>query len=153
MDTDTADRELVVTRIFAAPRQLVFEAWTDRDRLERWWGPKNFTNPVCEIDPRPGGAIRIHMRAPDGVVYPMSGIFQEILAPERLVFTSAALDADGAPMFEILNTVTFAEHDGKTSLTLRAHVSKTTAAAPRHLAGMEMGWSQSLDRLAAEMSR
>jgi uncharacterized protein YndB with AHSA1/START domain len=145
--------DLVLTRIFEAPRALVFKAWTDRDRLARWWGPKNFTNPVCEIDPRPGGAIRIHMPAPDGVVYPMSGVFHEIVAPERLVFTSVALDGDGAPMFEILNTVTFAEHEGKTTLTLRAHVSQTTAAAPRHLAGMEMGWSQSLDRLAIEVRR
>ena len=145
----TAD--LVLTRIFDAPRALVFQAWTDVERLKRWWGPKNFTNPVCEIDPRPGGAIRIHMRAPDGAVYPMTGVFQEVAPPERLVFKSAALDAKGDPLFEILNTVAFAEHGGETKLTLSAKVITATAEAPRYLAGMETGWSQSLDRLSEEV--
>ncbi len=141
--------DLVLTRILDAPREVVFKAWTDAERLKHWWGPKNFTNPVCEIDPRPGGAIRIHMRAPDGTVYPMTGVFREIAAPERLVFTSAALDKQGNALFEILNTVTFSEHAGKPKLTLRASVSWATAEAAPHLAGMEQGWNQSLDRLIA----
>jgi uncharacterized protein YndB with AHSA1/START domain len=110
-----------------------------------------FTNPVCELDPRPGGAIRIHMRGPDGAVYPMTGVYHEIVEPQRLVFTSAALDENGDPLFEVLNTVTFAEHQGKTKLTVHAVVVKTTAGAARYLAGMEMGWSQTLDRLATEV--
>ncbi len=144
--------QMIITRIFDAPRELVFQAWTDPERLKRWWGPKSFTNPVCEIDPRPGGAIRIHMRAPDGVVYPMTGVFHEVVSPERLVFTSAALDDKGNALFEILNTVTFSEHDGKTKLTVRASVMKATPEALRFLAGMEQGWSQSLDRLAEQVS-
>src|SRR3984957_63515 len=84
--------ELITTRIFDAPPEVVFRAWTAPERLKRWWGPKGFTNPVCEVDLRPGGAIRIHMRAPDGVVYPMTGLFVEIVEPERLMFTSSALD-------------------------------------------------------------
>jgi uncharacterized protein YndB with AHSA1/START domain len=149
----TKQPDLVLTRVFDAPRELVFQAWTDPARLQRWWGPKNFTNPVCEIDVRPGGAIRIHMRAPDGVVYPMSGIFQEIDQPRRLVFTSAALDENDQPMFEVLNTVSFEEQDGRTKLTLEASVMTATDKAPRYLAGMEQGWSQSLDRLAGEVAR
>jgi uncharacterized protein YndB with AHSA1/START domain len=145
-------REMVMTRVFDAPRELVFKCWTDRDRLQRWWGPKGFTNPVCEVDVRPGGTIRIHMRAPDGVVYPMTGAFVEIVEPERLVFTSAALDENGEPMFEILNTVLFSEEGGKTKLTLHAIVLKAKPEAAPHLGGMEIGWGMSLDRLSAQLA-
>jgi uncharacterized protein YndB with AHSA1/START domain len=144
-------QELVTTRIFDAPREVVFQAWTDPERLQRWWGPKGFTNPVCEVDVRPGGAILIHMRAPDGTVYPMTGVFHEIVKPERLVFTSGALDPKGEPLFEVLNTVTFAEENGKTKLTLHARVTMARGGAAQHLAGMEQGWSLSLDRLAEEV--
>src|SRR5579871_3024258 len=95
MTADTKDPgapDLVITRVFDAPRELVFKAWTEHERLKRWWGPKNFTNPVCEVDSRPGGAMRIDMRAPDGRVYPMTGRYEEIVEPERIVFTSGALD-------------------------------------------------------------
>src|SRR5882724_10217009 len=148
-----SNQELVLTRVFDAPRAVVFKAWTDAEQLKRWWGPKDFTNPVCEVDARPGGPIRIHMRAPDGVVYPMTGVYREVAPPERLVFTSAALDEKGNPMFEVLNTMTLSEEGGKTKLTLQASVLKVVAAdAGRYLAGMEQGWSQSLDRLAAEVT-
>ncbi len=148
----TKMQELITTRIFDAPRDVVFRAWTDPERLKRWWGPKGFTNPVCEVDVRPGGVIRIHMRAPDGVVYPMTGVFREIVEPERLVFTSSALDSNGEPLFEVVNTVTFAEEGAQTKLTLHASVSKVKAQAAPHLAGMEQGWSMSLDRLAEEVT-
>jgi uncharacterized protein YndB with AHSA1/START domain len=81
----------------------------------------------------------------------MTGVYREIVEPERLVFISAALDEKGSPLFEILNTVTFAEQGGNTKLTLHARVTMATAEAPRYLAGMELGWSQSLDRLADEV--
>jgi uncharacterized protein YndB with AHSA1/START domain len=144
-------QELVTTRVFDAPLELVFKAWTDPERLKRWWGPKGFTNPVCEVDVRPGGAIRIHMQAPDGNVYPMTGVFQEIVELERLVFTSSALDQNGEPLFEVMNTVTFAAEGGKTKLTVRASVTKAKGGAAQHLAGMQQGWSLSLDRLATEV--
>jgi uncharacterized protein YndB with AHSA1/START domain len=144
-------QELITTRIFDAPREVVFRAWTDPERLKRWWGPKGFTSPVCEVDVRPGGTIRIDMRAPDGVVYPMTGVFHEIAEPERLVFSNSALDKNGEPLFEVLNTVTFADEGGKTKLTVRASVSKVKGRAAPHLAGMEEGWSMSLDRLAVEV--
>jgi uncharacterized protein YndB with AHSA1/START domain len=147
--TANEEQELVLSRVFDAPRELVFKVWTDPKHVARWWGPHGFTNPVCELDLRPGGAILIHMRGPNGVVYPMTGVFQEIVRPERLVFTSAALDAAGNPMFEVLTTVTFAEQGKKTKQTMRARVIKTTPQAAPYIAGMEQGWTQSLERLTA----
>jgi uncharacterized protein YndB with AHSA1/START domain len=142
------ERTLYLTRIFNAPRSLVFQAWTDPQQLAQWWGPTGFTNPVCELDLRPHGEIRIDMRAPDGTVYPMAGAFQEIVEPERLVFTSAALNSNGKPMFENLNTVTFEEFEGsKTLLTLTAKVLWETPEAAPYLAGMNEGWSRTIDRL------
>jgi uncharacterized protein YndB with AHSA1/START domain len=89
------------------------------------------------------------MRAPDGTVYPMTGRFVEIDRPHRLVFSTAALDGEGRRMFEVLNTVVFTAVDEGTEISLVARVTSTTPAAPRFLAGMSQGWSQSLDRLAA----
>src|SRR3982074_2584510 len=86
----TADLEIVLTRVFDAPRELVFQAWIEPKRMAEWWGAHRFTNPAWELDVSPGGAIRIDMRGPDGVVYPMKGVFHEIVEPERLVFTSSA---------------------------------------------------------------
>ncbi len=147
-----AERPLVITRVFDAPRSLVFKAWTDPKHVAQWWGPHGFTNPVCELDVRPGGAIRIDMRGPDGTVYPMTGVYQEIVEPERLVFTSAALDETAHPLLEVLNTVTFAEQGGKTTLTLQARVVKATAKAAPYLEGMEAGWTQSLERLESYLA-
>ena len=143
------ERTVSFTRIFDAPRELVFKAWTDPKHLAQWWGPKGFTNPVCEVDARPGGAIWIVMRAPDGAEYPMKGVFREVAPPERLVFSATAVDHDGTRHLEELTTVTFAEHHGRTTLTLRAHAVGFSPQAPFMLQGMEQGWSQSLDRLAA----
>ena len=98
-------------------------------------------------------AIRIHMRAPDGVVYPMSGRFEEIVEPERIVFVSSALDEKGNSMFDVLNTVIFTEQGGKTTLTLQARVMRATALAPQYLKGMEAGWAQSLDRLGDQVTK
>jgi len=145
--------ELNLTRILNAPRALVFKAWTDPKHVAQWWGPGGFTNPVCEVDARPGGEMRIHMRAPDGTIYPMTAIFKEIIEPERIVFQTAALDANGKPMFEVLTTVTLADQSGKTKLTLTAKVVNMTAAAPQYLAGMEAGWTQSLERLAKHVEQ
>jgi uncharacterized protein YndB with AHSA1/START domain len=141
--------EMCLTRRFSAPPEVVFRAWTDAKQLGEWWGPKGFTNQVFQVDARLGGAIYIHMRAPDGVVYPMTGRFMEIDRPHRLVFVTAAIDSEGRPMFKVLNTVIFTRVDGGTEISLVARVTSTTPAAPQYLAGMSQGWSQSLDRLAA----
>jgi uncharacterized protein YndB with AHSA1/START domain len=146
---DFTGGELTITRVFHAPRALVFKAWIDVKQLAQWWGPAGFTNPVCEIDPHAGGAIRIHMRAPDGTVYPMTGTFREVVEPERIVFSSRAHeDESGEPVFEVLNTVTFEERAGKTTLTLRARPFNLRPGAGQYLSGMEQGWSTSIDRLA-----
>ena len=147
------ERELVITRIFDAPRSLVFKAWTDPEHLAQWWGPKGFTAPVCEIDARVGGAIRIHMRSPDGAVYPMKGEIREIVAPERLVFTNIAVDEAGNHIIEGLTTVTFAEEGGKTRLNLHTRGTAVVEIAVAFLQGMEQGWSQSLEKLAGYLSR
>jgi len=140
---------LVLTRVFDAPRALVFKAWTDPNHLSQWWGPHGFTNPRCEWDARPGGLIRVDMRGPNGTVYPMTGAYREIVEPERLVFTAGALDEDGNLLFEILNTVTFAEQEGRTILTLQTDVLSTTGDAAQYLNGHSKGWAQSLERFAA----
>ncbi len=151
--TISAERALVITRLIDAPRALVFKAWTDATHLAQWWGPSGFTNPVCELDVRPGGAIRIVMRAPDGAEYPMTGVFREIVEPERLVFTNVAVDAHGKPLLDGLTTVTFAEHDNRTTLTLQTRAIALVAEAARFLEGMEAGWTQSLERLAAHLAK
>jgi uncharacterized protein YndB with AHSA1/START domain len=146
-------RELVIDRVFDAPRELVFQTWTDPKHLAQWWGPKGFTNPVCELDLRPGGAIRIHMQGPDGAIYPMRGVFHEITAPERLVFTSTAFDDEaGNPQLEVRNVVTFVEDGGKTHLRVQAIIVKATPETDPALAGMEPGWNQSLDKLVDHLS-
>jgi uncharacterized protein YndB with AHSA1/START domain len=148
-----AEREITITRTFAAPRVLAFKAWTDAKALAQWWGPQGFTNPVCEIDPRVGGALRIHMRGPDGTVYPMKGVIRELVAPERLVFTNIAVDAAGRHLLEGLTTVTFAEAAGKTRLTLHSRAVAVADYAVAYLQGMEAGWTQSIDRLQAFITR
>jgi uncharacterized protein YndB with AHSA1/START domain len=146
------EREVTLTRILDAPRELVFKVWTDPEHLARWWGPHGFTNPVCNVDPRKGGKILIHMRGPDGVVYPMSGTFHEIVPPERLVFLSAAEDQDGEAVLESLTTVTFALHGNRqTKLTVHAHARGLKPIAAQYLEGMQAGWTQSLERLDAHL--
>jgi putative oxidoreductase len=143
----TTENELTLTRILNASRTLVWKVWTDPQHLAQWWGPKGFTNPMCEIKVHPGGDIRIDMCGPDGTLYPMSGKYLEIVKPSLLVFTSSALDKKGNPLFVVFNTITFAEQDGKTKLIMHASVSNITPEAAPHLAGQETGWTQSLIRL------
>ena len=143
-----------VTRTFEAPRGLVFDAFTDPKHLAQWWGPHHFTNPRCEFEARSGGAIHIDMRAPDGTIYPMKGEVKEVLRPERLVFTSLPVDDKGSVLFEVLITITFTERAGKTTVSVNAHVVRTVApAAEQMLAGMEAGWTQSLERLEEYVGR
>ncbi len=146
------EREITITRIFDAPRQLVWKAWTDPKHLSQWWGPKNFSNPVCEVDARAGGKWHIVMRAPDGQEYPCGGVYQEVLEPERLVFTNIAIDAEGNPIIDGFTTVLFADAGGKTKITLHTRGTALVDYAAAYLQGMEAGWSQSLDRLAERLA-
>ncbi len=148
---DCLGQEFVITREFDAPRALVFKAWTDPEMLVKWWGPRGFTNPVCQWDAKPGNSIRVVMRAPNGAEFPMGGKFLEVAPPEKLVFTSGALNEKGELMFEILQSLTLIEKDGKTLLTLRSKVTKTTEGAGRYIGGFEAGMTQSLERLAGSL--
>ena len=138
---------VVITRVFDAPRMLVWQAWTDPKMLGN--GSARAASPasVPEFDVRVGGALRIVMHGPDGNDYPMKGVFTEVIAPERLVFSNVPVDKDGNHLMEGQTIVTFAEHDGKTTLTVKSHMVGLVPIATQMLAGMEAGWTQSIDKL------
>jgi len=157
----SADREFFISRVFDAPRELVWTAWTDPRHLGRWWGPAHFTNPVCELDVRPGGAHRMVMRSPEGIDYPIKGRFVEVVRPERLVMTldvsehpeswhqllNPAHKKGENPAGELLQTVVFEDLHGKTRLTIRTRFQTVAIRDSMLKIGMTEGWSQSLDRL------
>lgn len=136
---ESQSRELTISRIFDAPRKLVFKAWTQPEHLTRWWGPRGYTTPTCEMEVRVGGALRLCMRPAEGNVFWMRGSFREVIEPERLVFT--AIDND-KPATETLIVVTFEDLDGKTRLTMRQ-----TFADAETSRGAKEGWNSSFDRL------
>src|SRR5476651_1103734 len=107
-----------IVRVFDAPRALVWQAWTDPKRMAQWFGPRGFTIPVCELDVRVGGSLRIVMRGPDGNDYPMKGVFREIVPPERLVYSFIAVDSDDKHLLEGETMVKFTEHGDKTTMML-----------------------------------
>ncbi len=135
------------SRRYDAPREIVYAAWTDPKHLARWWGPHGFTNPVCEFDARPGGAIRIDMTAPDGTVYPMTGTVEEAHAPDRLVFNGVARERDGRPVLASRTVVTLSDDKGGTRVTVDVRAFAIVPAAYPYLKGMNEGWTQNLDRL------
>jgi uncharacterized protein YndB with AHSA1/START domain len=141
----SGDRALVIKRILDAPRSRVFAAWVDQDQAAQWWGPRGFTSVSCKMDVRVGGVWRRVMRSPDGVEYCARGVYREIVAPERLVFTYAWERNPEHSLHETLVTLTFADvGDDKTELTLRQAVFETVAARDDHRGG----WSGCLDRFA-----
>jgi uncharacterized protein YndB with AHSA1/START domain len=121
----TAEQTLVITRTFDAPRRLMFQVWTEPERVPRGWGPAGFTAPVCNIGLRPGGTRFNCMRSPEGQNFCSVGVFRVIVAPERFVVTDSFADEQGNPVpaehygmspdwpAEALITVTFTEHVGK----------------------------------------
>ncbi|HYU69356.1 MAG TPA: SRPBCC domain-containing protein [Burkholderiales bacterium] len=137
--------EMILTRVFDAPRELVFRAWSDRAHLTKWWGPKGFTLPGCEMDFRTGGAYRFVMRGPDGNDNPFHGVYREIVRNERIVFTAIL---DKLPGHELLTTVTFADEGGKTKLTVRQTTPPGEAGR-----GQNQGWSETLERLADHLTK
>ncbi len=147
-------KEVTITRIFDAPRELVYDVWTDERHIASWFGPRSFTNPVVEMDVRPGGRMVIHMQAPDGSVFPSVGTFTDVTPPERLAFTSAAYAGVGGPfLLEDHTTITFTERAGRTTeLTLHAVVTRSTPEAAGALDGMEQGWNESFDKLALRLT-
>jgi uncharacterized protein YndB with AHSA1/START domain len=138
------ERELVVTRIFNAPRGVVFKAWIEPEHLARWWGPQGFTLVSCKAEVRPRGAWHRTMRAPDGSLIRKHGVYREVVAPERLVFTYVSDGADGNPGPATLVMVTFADDGGKTKLTLRQTLFASAASRDAH----QIGWTSCLERFA-----
>jgi uncharacterized protein YndB with AHSA1/START domain len=136
-----------IVRVFDAPRALVWQAWTDPKMMAQWFGPRGFTSSVPELDVRVGGKLRIVMHGPDGNDYPMKGVFLEVVAPERLAYSFVAVDNAGNALLEGDTTLTLAEHDGKTTLTVKSHAVGRVPMAPQMLAGMDAGWNQSIDKL------
>jgi len=148
-DATSTSKELVISRVLDAPRQLVFKAWTEPEQVARWWGPRGFVTTLCEMDIRPGGAYRVGMRSPQGTHHVRRGVYREIVEPERVVFTYAWEDAEGRPGHETLVTVTFAEEGTKTKLTLHQAVFETITARDEHQAG----WASCLERFAEYLAR
>ncbi len=132
--------EMILTRVFDAPRELMWKLWTEPEHIGKWWGPKGFTLPGCEMDFRPGGTYRFVMRGPDGQDNPFHGVYREIVRNERIVFTAIL---DNLPGHELLTTVTFADEGGKTKLTVRQTTPPGEAGR-----GQNQGWSETLERLA-----
>ena len=144
---------VVITRVFGAPRDLVWRAWTDPKMMAQWFGPRGFTSSVPELDLRVGGALRIVMHGPDGNDYPMKGVFREILPPERLAFSNIPVDKDGHHLMEGETVVTLTARDGKTELAVKSHMVGKVPIAAQMLTGMEAGWTQTIDKLGELVSR
>jgi uncharacterized protein YndB with AHSA1/START domain len=159
METSVKGRELVIERIFDAPRELVWKAWTEPERLMRWWGPTGYSCPVAKIDLRVGGKYLFCMRTPEGQDTWSGGTYQEIVPMERIVATDHFADEHGNVVpgsrygmpedfpLEMVVTVTFEDLGEKTKLTLR-HAGFPEGDMPGMAAE---GWNQSLDKLAESL--
>lgn len=153
----TETKELIITRMFDAPRDLVWKSWTEPERIKIWWGPKAFTAPILKIDLRVGGETFSCMRSPEGKDYCGKGTYREIVPLKRLVMTDSFADENGdivsasyygmSPDFprELLITVTFEDSDGKTKMTLN-HSGIGISGAD--FGNMKQGWEESFDKLA-----
>ena len=158
-------REFVVRREFAAPRDLVWRAWTQPEHLQRWFGPKGFTLQVDAFDFRPGGVFLYGMKSPDGAAMWGKWIFREIAPPEKLVVIDSFSDAQGGltrhpfsatwPL-ETLTTSTFTEHEGRTTLTLRLVAINATAEERATFDGahdsMTQGWGGTMEQLTTHLA-
>ena len=144
----TKDRELVITRLLNAPRELVFKAWTDPKLAMRWWGPRDYPATHIEMDVRPGGTWRNCLTSKeDGRELWQHGVFREVVPPERLVFTFV-WEEEGERGMENIVTVTFADEGGKTRLTLRQTPFQSVAERDGH----GYGWNSTLDRLEEQLA-
>ncbi|HEY6395629.1 MAG TPA: SRPBCC domain-containing protein [Candidatus Binataceae bacterium] len=147
---ESADRVLVITRVFDAPRSLVFKAWTEPEHMAHWFGPRGFTVVSCKVDVRTGGSFRVHSRSPEGNDHYLQGVYREVVEPERIVSTYAWSDAQWRPTRpETLLTLTFEDQHGKTKLTLHQAFFESVTARDLH----HGGWSESLDRLAQYLAQ
>ncbi len=150
---DTSAREIVITRTFDAPRELIWEAWTDPEQVVHWWGPRGFTTTIHEMDVRPGGVWRHTMRGPDGTEYPKKSVFLEVVKPERIVFSHGG-GSKGAPGANFEATWTFEADGNKTKLKLRLLFPTAEARdiTVKTYNAIE-GGNQTLDRLGEQLAK
>ena len=139
------DREITITRVMDAPRDLVFEVWTKQEHLPKWWGPEGFTSTFHKFELRPGGIWEFIMHGPDGVDFPNTHIFVEIVQPERIVFKHTVF-----PNFQA--TATFTELDGKTQLTYRTVFEESAAVFDKVKVYAAPGAEQMMDRLEEHLA-
>lgn len=153
-----SDREIVITRVFNAPRELVFKVWTDPQHIAQWWGPKGFTTRVTELDLRPGGKWRYVMIGPDGKEYPVKGVFREIVPLERIV-TSDEFDEGFEKVINIdlprgmVVTAVFEDLDSKTKLTLQIMHESVEDRRKHEEMGVIEGWNSTLDCLDEHLAK
>lgn len=148
--TATADREIVLERVFDAPRELVFDVWTSPEHATHWFGPRGFTMTIHEMDARPGGVWRFILHGPDGTDYDNKIVFNEIIRPERLVY-SHGTDDDGPGDFEV--TATFASQGKGAKITMRMLFPTTEARDKTIEFGAVEGANQTMDRLAEYLAK
>lgn len=144
----TTDLELTITRVFDAPRELVFEVWTNPDHLAKWWGPTGFTTESCTVKLVEGGGWRICIRdSADGAEHWATGTYHEIVPPERLVFSFAWEEPKGSPGHDTLVTITFSDLAGKTEMSFHQAVFESVASRDGHVAG----WMETFADLATHL--
>jgi uncharacterized protein YndB with AHSA1/START domain len=144
----TADREILTSRLYDAPREMVFKAWSDPKKLAQWWGPRGFSTTTHAMDFRSGGEWRLTMHGPDGRDYENRVLYIEILAPERIVYTHSGAENSDDPI-KFISTITFEDQGGKTLLTMRGVFD--TAEAMQEVVekyNAKEGGKQTLERLA-----
>jgi uncharacterized protein YndB with AHSA1/START domain len=144
-DANTADREIVIERTVNAPRELVWQAWTEADQIAQWWGPNGFTTTIHAMNVRVGGVWRFIMHGPDGTDYPNRIVYREIVKPERLVYDHD--DGNDPPSHGFRSTVTFVAQGRKTKVTLRAVFASAGAREASVKFGAIEGGAQTLARL------
>ena len=145
-----SEREIRMTRVFNAPRELVFQAHTDSQHTPHWWGQRGSTTIVDVMDVRPGGAWRFVQRDPEGTEYGFRGEYREVVPPERLVYT---FEFEGMPGHVVVDTITFEEHDGKTTISATSVFDSVEDRDGMLESGMESGAIESWDRLAELLER
>ncbi|MES2373549.1 MAG: SRPBCC family protein [Bacteroidota bacterium] len=146
--TNASDRELVMTRLINAPRELVFTVWTDPKHIANWWGPTGFTNTIHEMDVKPGGTFLLTMHGPDGTDYPNKIVYNEVIKPEKLTWSHGSGIENDPGQFKV--TVTFEAQGQKTLLTMRMlFVSKEERDMVVEKHGAVEGNRQTMDRLEA----
>jgi uncharacterized protein YndB with AHSA1/START domain len=144
--TMPSEREIVIERVFDAPRTLVFEAWTKAEHVAHWWDPSGAPLAVCEIDLRPNGAFRFVNSGPDGAKYPFVGFYREITPPALLVFASTPSPVSNGESAGTCSLV-FSEHDGKTTLTMTFECPSKADRDALLQMRVDVGTTQTLDNL------